>query len=74
MVDSFKILTSVLSRTVGWTIQAYLDEHSLVFFRFSEGSARERERRARREKRRRQPEKKKEETFFFRASPVSRLQ
>ena len=52
MVDSFKILTSVLSRTAGWTIQAYLDEHSLVFFRFSEGSARERERRAKREKRR----------------------
>ena len=74
MVDSFKILTSVLSRTAGWTIQAYLDEHSLIFFRFSEGSARERERRAKREKRWRQPEKKKEETFFFRASPVSRLQ
>ena len=65
MVDSFKILTSVFSRTASWTIQAYLDEHSLVFSRFSEGSARERERRARREKRRRQPEKKKERLSFF---------
>ena len=65
MVDSFKILTSVLFKTAGWTIQAYLDENSLVFFRFSEGSARERERRARREKRRRQPEKKKERLSFF---------
>ena len=74
MGDSFKILSSVLSRTAGWTIQSYLDEHSLVFFRFSEGSTRERERRARREKRRRRPEKKKEETLFFRDSPVSRLQ
>ena len=72
MVDSFKILTSVLSRTAGWTIQAYLDEHSLVFFRFSEGSARERERRAKREMAAAREEK--EETFFFRASPVSRLQ
>ena len=66
MVDSFKILTSVLFKTAGWTIQAYLDENSLVFFRFSEGSARERERRrARRVKRRRQPEKKKERLSFY---------
>ena len=65
MVDSFKILTSVLSRTASWTIQAYLDEHSLVFSRFSERSARERERDARREKRRRQRENKKERLSFF---------
>ena len=46
-------------------IKALIDcEHSLFFFRFSEGSARARE------KRRRQPEKKKEWLFFF--VPVSR--
>ena len=69
MVDSFKILTSVLSRTAGWTIQAYLDEHSLVFFRFSEGSARERERRAKREMAAAREEKRRD--FLF--SCLSRL-
>ena len=53
-------------------------KQSLFFFRFSEGNARGRERRAakpqeRREKRGRQPEKKKERLSFC-ASPVSRLQ